>query len=56
MRMLADDDETAVTTTTKSQSSQQPAWMRTLLERSREWLALLPLVSCRSWLSLLLLF
>ncbi|KAF8746268.1 hypothetical protein AX14_000063 [Amanita brunnescens Koide BX004] len=43
MRMLADDeDDTASPSATKSQSSQQPAWMRTLLERCQEWLAQLP--------------
>lgn len=45
MRLLADDDEVDATTTNKSQSSQQPAWMRQLLERCREWLGLLPGVS-----------
>ena len=43
MRTLADDDDEATTSTaTKSQGPQQPAWMRTLLERCKEWLALLP--------------
>ncbi|RXW18442.1 hypothetical protein EST38_g7401 [Candolleomyces aberdarensis] len=43
MRMLADDDDEAgAATTTKSQGSQQPAWMRSLLERCKEWLDLLP--------------
>ncbi|KAF8634008.1 hypothetical protein AX15_001182 [Amanita polypyramis BW_CC] len=43
MRMLADDeDEAASAAATKSQSSQQPAWMRTLLERCQEWLSRLP--------------
>ncbi|KAF8238396.1 dynein heavy chain protein 1 [Tricholoma matsutake] len=43
MRMLADDDEGVLSTTAvKSQSFQQPAWMRTLLERCREWLDQLP--------------
>ncbi|CCL98405.1 uncharacterized protein FIBRA_00400 [Fibroporia radiculosa] len=45
MRTLADDDdETAATSTgpTKGQTSQQPAWMRTLLERCQEWLQQLP--------------
>jgi dynein heavy chain 1 len=41
--MLADDDEDAgATATTKTQGSQQPAWMRSLLERCKEWLDLLP--------------
>lgn len=44
MRMLADDDEVLSTTAAKSQPSQQPAWMRTLLERCREWLDQLPVV------------
>lgn len=45
MRMLADDDEGVLSTTAvKSQSFQQPAWMRTLLERCREWLDQLPTV------------
>jgi dynein heavy chain 1 len=45
MRMLADDDEEVLSTTAaKSQTSQQPAWMRTLLERCREWLDQLPAV------------
>ncbi|KAF9056435.1 dynein heavy chain protein 1 [Panaeolus papilionaceus] len=42
MRMLADDEEVASVSTSKTQTSQQPAWMRTLLERCREWLAELP--------------
>ena len=46
MRMLADDeDEAASAVATKSQSTQQPAWMRTLLERCQEWLSQLPAVS-----------
>jgi dynein heavy chain 1, cytosolic len=45
MRMLADDDDEVLSTTAaKSQTSQQPAWMRTLLERCREWLDQLPAV------------
>jgi len=42
--MLADDedDSTTVSHTTRSQPSQQPAWMRSLLERAREWLSYLP--------------
>lgn len=43
--MLADDDDELVTTAVKSQTSQQPAWMRSLLERCREWLGQLPTVS-----------
>ncbi|TFK40902.1 dynein heavy chain protein 1 [Crucibulum laeve] len=43
MRMLADDDDEVTSTTSiKSQTSQQPAWMRTLLDRCREWLGQLP--------------
>ena len=42
MRMLADDEEALPTTAVKSQTSQQPAWMRTLLERCMEWLNQLP--------------
>ncbi|KAH0590223.1 hypothetical protein H2248_000395 [Termitomyces sp. 'cryptogamus'] len=43
MRMLADDDEDAVASAaTKAQTSQQPAWMRILLERCKEWLVQLP--------------
>jgi dynein heavy chain 1 len=45
MRMLADDDDELITTATQKQTSQQPAWMRTLFERCREWLGLLPTVS-----------
>jgi hypothetical protein len=40
--MLADDDDELLTTAVKSQGSQQPAWMRTLFERCREWLGELP--------------
>jgi dynein heavy chain 1 len=43
-RMLADDDDELMTTATQKQTSQQPAWMRTLFERCREWLGLLPTV------------
>lgn len=43
MRMQADDDEETITAaTSKSQTSQQPAWMRQLFDRCKEWLALLP--------------
>lgn len=43
--MLSDEDEEAApTAAAKSQTSQQPAWMRTLLERCREWLNQLPAV------------
>jgi len=46
MRTLTDDDDELVTTAAQKQTSQQPAWMRTLLERCREWLGLLPSVCC----------
>ncbi|KAF9498186.1 dynein heavy chain protein 1 [Pleurotus eryngii] len=43
MRMLTDDDDGAtVSGPSKAESSQQPAWMRTLYERCREWLGVLP--------------
>lgn len=47
MRMLSDDDDDEVTPSagpSKGQSSQQPAWMRNLLDRCREWLSQLPSV------------
>lgn len=52
MRMLADDDDDIATTSTstKSQTSQQPAWMRSLLERCREWLKLVPSVGFRQFI------
>ncbi|PFH54718.1 hypothetical protein AMATHDRAFT_72478 [Amanita thiersii Skay4041] len=43
MRMLADDEDDVPTSSTKSHTSQQPAWMRTLFERCREWLEQLPM-------------
>lgn len=43
MRMLEDDDD-EVTPAAKSSTSQQPGWMRTLLDRCREWLEQLPVV------------
>lgn len=48
MRMLADDDEDVAQASgpSKGQASQQPAWMRNLLERCTEWLGQLPNVSC----------
>lgn len=54
MRMLADDedDAAAVAGPSKGQSSQQPAWMRNLLDRCREWLSLLPQVRVRYSLNL----
>ncbi|KAG2160116.1 dynein heavy chain and region D6 of dynein motor-domain-containing protein [Suillus bovinus] len=43
MRTLADDDELgSAASPSKSQTSQQPAWMRNLHERCREWLTQLP--------------
>ncbi|VDB95435.1 unnamed protein product [Peniophora sp. CBMAI 1063] len=43
MRTLADDEEDASTSGPASASaSQQPAWMRTLHDRSKEWLEQLP--------------
>lgn len=44
MRSLADDDEddTKPSGPAKSQKAEQPAWMRGLLERCKEWLAALP--------------
>ncbi|KAI6045169.1 dynein heavy chain protein 1 [Pisolithus marmoratus] len=43
MRTLADDDDEISTSgPSKSQTSQQPAWMRNLHERCREWLSQLP--------------
>ena len=47
MRTLVDDDENEITSTTTSKggASQQPAWMRSLLQHSQEWLAALPEVS-----------
>ncbi|KAH8120470.1 dynein heavy chain protein 1 [Phellopilus nigrolimitatus] len=44
MRSLADDldDEVKPSGPAKTQTVEQPAWMRVLLERSREWLGALP--------------
>ncbi|TFY72237.1 hypothetical protein EVG20_g758 [Dentipellis fragilis] len=44
MRMLADDDDDVAPAAgpSKTQASQQPAWMRALHERCREWLGQLP--------------
>ncbi|KAI0828245.1 dynein heavy chain [Trametes gibbosa] len=44
MRMLADDDDEATPAAgpSQGQASQQPAWMRNLHERCREWLQQLP--------------
>lgn len=48
MRMLADDDDEATPSAGPSQgASQQPAWMRNLNERCREWLEQLPAVRFR---------
>jgi dynein heavy chain 1, cytosolic len=45
--MLADDDDDSAIAVgpSKGQPSQQPAWMRHLHERCREWLEQLPSVS-----------
>lgn len=47
MRTLADDDDElgSAAGPSKGQTSQQPAWMRNLHERCREWLTQLPSVS-----------
>ena len=47
MRMLADDDDEATPAVGPSgqAQSQQPAWMRNLHDRCREWLQQLPAVS-----------
>lgn len=43
MRMIADDDDEATTSgPSKGQATQQPAWMRQLFDRCKEWLGLLP--------------
>ena len=44
MRSLADDadDDVKPSGPSKGQAVEQPAWMRTLLERCREWLSALP--------------
>ncbi|EMD41600.1 dynein heavy chain protein 1 [Gelatoporia subvermispora B] len=42
MRMLADDEDEVAAASTKGQTTQQPAWMRQLHERCREWLGQLP--------------
>jgi hypothetical protein len=56
--MLADDEDELLTTAVKSQGSQQPAWMRVLFERCREWLGELPEVCVFSsvWFGLVLDF
>ncbi|OCH92714.1 dynein heavy chain protein 1 [Obba rivulosa] len=41
-RMLADDEDDVAATSTKGQTTQQPAWMRQLHDRCREWLGQLP--------------
>ena len=50
--MLADDDDDNVATAgpSKGSGSQQPAWMRALYERCKDWLGQLP--SVRSLLGL----
>ena len=48
MRMLSDDDDDAAASgsgQSKGQTPQQPAWMRQLHERCKEWLEQLPSVS-----------
>jgi dynein heavy chain 1 len=45
MRMLADDEDEVVSTTAAKSQSAQPAWMRALHERCRDWLDQLPSVS-----------
>ena len=44
MRMLADDEDEATPSAgpAQGQASQQPAWMRNLHERCKEWLQQLP--------------
>ncbi|KAH9046427.1 dynein heavy chain protein 1 [Lactarius hengduanensis] len=44
MRMLADDDDDTVATSgpAKGSALQQPAWMRVLYERCKDWLSQLP--------------
>ena len=44
--MLADDDDDSVATTgpSKGSGSQQPAWMRALYEKCKDWLGQLPSV------------
>lgn len=42
--MLADDDDEETPTAASKGTTAQPAWMRTLLERCREWLSQLPAV------------
>ncbi|KAH9075718.1 dynein heavy chain protein 1 [Lactarius deliciosus] len=46
MRMLADDDDDTVATSgpAKGSALQQPAWMRVLYERCKDWLSQLPSV------------
>lgn len=45
MRLLADDDDEVTPTASTSSSAAQPAWMRALYERCKEWLGTLPEVS-----------
>ena len=44
--MLADDDDDSVATSgpAKGSALQQPAWMRVLYERCKDWLSQLPSV------------
>ena len=54
MRMLADDDDEATPAAGSSgqTQSQQPAWMRNLHDRCREWLQQIPAVSSPMWWSM----
>ena len=49
MRSLSDDDDDEVKPSgpAKGKSIEQPAWMRQLLERAKEWLAGVPEVRLR---------
>lgn len=53
MRTLADDDDEIGSAAGPSKgTSQQPAWMRNLHERSLEWLTQLPSVSFLTYIPL----
>jgi len=45
MRLLADDDDDVAATSTSKSGSAQPAWMRQLYEKCKEWMSQLPEVS-----------
>ena len=50
MRMIADDDDEAVSSgPSKGQPTQQPAWMRQLFDRCKEWHDQLPQVRIDSF-------